>query len=104
MAKSVKQGGTGGSRWKPGQSGNPDGRPPKGFSMAEVLRELLEQGENKPSARQIAEKAIAAAKSGDMRAIEFIFDRIDGKPKQSLRHEGDEENPVWVTVKGPPGE
>ena len=88
--------------FKKGQSGNPNGRPPKGFSMAEVLRRLLEEGKDAPTAEEIAKKAIAAAKNGDMRAIEFIFDRIDGKPKQSLKHEGDEDNPVWVTVKGPP--
>ena len=70
--------------------------------MAEVLRRLLEEGKDTPTAEEIAKKAIAAAKNGDMRAIEFIFDRIDGKPKQSLKHEGDPDQPMAVIVRGPP--
>lgn len=38
MAQGVK---TGGRDWKPGQSGNPRGRPRKGESMRELVREYL---------------------------------------------------------------
>lgn len=67
--------------WKPGQSGNPNGRPKRGNTMADLLRKCLEaEGKNKLTAKQeIIEKLLDLAKNGDMVAIKTILERIDGK-------------------------
>ena len=59
-------------RFKPGQSGNPAGRP-KGARHATTLAiEALLDGESEA----ITRKAIDAAKAGDMVAIRLVLDRI----------------------------
>ena len=60
------------SRFQPGPSGNPAGRP-KGARHATTLAiEALLEGE----AESISRRAIEAAKAGDMIAIKLVLDRI----------------------------
>jgi Family of unknown function (DUF5681) len=78
--------------WKKGQSGNPHGRPPAGESFADTIRAKLT-----PERREkLAEKAIALAEAGDIRALVFIRDTLDGRPKQSLEHSGPEGKPILI--------
>ena len=85
-------GGKTSTSFKPGQSGNPKGRPPLGESMAEALRAVMTPAHRK----KVAEKALALAEQGDIRAMEFIADRIDGKPAQRQIITGDPDAPVAV--------
>jgi len=62
-----KQGG-----FKPGQSGNPAGRPKGSRHRATLAIEALLDGEGEA----ITRKAIEAAKAGDMVAIRLVLDRI----------------------------
>ena len=62
-----KQGG-----FKPGQSGNPAGRPKGARHRSTVAIEALLDGEGEA----ITRKAIEAAKAGDMVAIRLVLDRI----------------------------
>jgi len=62
-----KQGG-----FKPGQSGNPSGRPKGARHRTTVAIEALLDGEGEA----ITRKAIEAAKAGDMVAIRLVLDRI----------------------------
>lgn len=67
--------------FKPGESGNPGGRP-KGKSLTAVLRELLNQipqGDNKELKEAVVKALIKKALTGDTRALDIIFDRTDGK-------------------------
>jgi hypothetical protein len=78
-------------RWKPGQSGNPKGRP-KGASVVEpLLRKLSldpnEYGEGL-SARELAAKLYEKALEGDMKALSIVLDRVDGPVQQHLEHSG----------------
>ena len=59
------------TRWKPGQSGNPKGRPPKNLSITSLVKERLEQeGEQgKTNAELIAEAIIELAKKKDLPAL-----------------------------------
>ena len=70
--------------WKKGQSGNPAGRPPAGESFADAIRARLTPERQ----AKLAEKAIALAEAGDVRALVFIRDTLDGRPKQALEHRG----------------
>ncbi len=56
--------------WKPGQSGNPAGRP-TGQSAITRLRAQLE-----PDAPEILQTMVAAAKGGDVQAARLILERI----------------------------
>jgi len=75
--------------WQKGRSGNPGGRPPAGESFAEALR-----GRLKPTTlSKLADKTIALAEGGDLRALIFIRDTLDGRPRQALEH---------IAAEGPP--
>ena len=72
--------------WKPGQSGNPRGRPPKEKSLTSLLREELEQREPKTGetyerllARAIVRGGAAAALKGHDALAKLIFERVEGK-------------------------
>ena len=58
--------------FKPGQSGNPAGRPKGARHRTTMAIEALLEGEGEA----ITRKAIEAAKAGDMVAIRLVLDRI----------------------------
>lgn len=66
--------------WQPGQSGNPNGRPKKGQSLTEALEGALTQAKRRKLARKVVELAL----EGNLQAIAFVFDRIDGKVPQRV--------------------
>lgn len=73
--------------WKKGQSGNPKGRPRKGKTMTEELTALLDKTvwPFRKSGRQlIALRLFYLGLIGDIQAIKYICDRLDGKPAQAL--------------------
>lgn len=61
-----------GRPFKPGQSGNPSGRPKGARNTVTLMLEALLDGE----AEGIARKAIELAKAGDSRALKACFDRL----------------------------
>ena len=82
-------------RWKPGQSGNPKGRPPGSRNITTNLKELLEieietkdpiTGEENtmPVAAILNARLVRSAMDGSEKAIREIYDRIEGRPKQKL--------------------
>jgi hypothetical protein len=66
------------------------GQPHKGETMRDILRDQME---NTPNAKKaVAATAIElAVKKGDMRAIQFIFENMDGKLPETLTVIGQEE-------------
>ena len=58
--------------FKPGQSGNPRGKPPGTRNRTTLAIEALLEGE----AEAITRKAVEAALSGDMAAIRLVLDRV----------------------------
>lgn len=89
-----KHGENKGHRWQPGESGNPNGRPPKGTAITDVMRQMLEE---KPEIkRALMSKLLEMAIKGDLAAIREVIDRMDGRAKQSVELSGDEQNPLVV--------
>lgn len=82
--------------FKPGQSGNPGGRPKS--SMTEVLRQVVaaKGPDGKTKREHLAEKLVALAEKGDVAALKYIFDRCDGSPPASVKIKGSAEEPVHV--------
>lgn len=76
------------TRFKPGQSGNPKGRP-KSITLSEAYRKMLAQVDEtdelkRTRAEVLAEQMYSKAKSGDVSALREIADRVEGKPRQTL--------------------
>lgn len=57
-------------QWKPGQSGNPRGRPPRGFATVDRIRSAI--AEELP---QLLEVVLQKALAGDMAACKLLFDK-----------------------------
>lgn len=94
MAKQHKnnEGGCTGKGWKPGQSGNPDGRPPSRPIAAEI-KKLLEKNDW-AALKAIAKKGLAKAKAGDFRFWKELMDRVDGKVLEQLELTQPVEDPL----------
>ena len=67
------------TRFKPGQSGNPSGRPKGARHRTTVAIEALLEGEGEALTR----KAIELAKAGDMQALRLCMDRLAPPRKDS---------------------
>jgi len=76
-------------QWKPGQSGNPGGRP-EGKSITAELRKLIDKGTN---AEDIANVLYDIAKSklnrNQIIALKELLDRTDGKVPDTHKIESD---------------
>jgi hypothetical protein len=73
------------TRFKPGESGNPNGR--RGSVVDALRRKLAEsnsQNNQRTNAEAIADQLIALACQGEVAAIRELLDRTEGKPKQAL--------------------
>lgn len=77
--------------WKPGQSGNPSGRP-KRNPISDALREIMEEIDprtKKLIARRLADALVKKALAGDVKAAALIGDRVEGKvPIRVAGHDG----------------
>jgi hypothetical protein len=65
---------------KPGERRNPSGRP------ADLLSKALRRRLSKEDAERIADVLIAEAMAGNLKAIEIIWDRLEGKPVARQEH------------------
>lgn len=73
--------------FKPGVVTNPKGRPPKGMSLTELMREHLEnipEGQEKTHKEVFIEKVLELAKKGDATAMKITWNYLEGMPKQNV--------------------
>ena len=80
------------NQWKPGQSGNPGGRP-KGKSITAELRKLIDRGD---TAEELADILYRMGRK-DLAALKELLDRTDGKVTDVHKFEGD--IPVSIVYK-----
>jgi len=65
---------------KKGADANPNGRPKKGYSITEMMKEMLNNSPERKA--EIGEVIYAKAKEGDVTAIKTLWQYMDGMPKQ----------------------
>jgi len=99
--KPFEQGNKLGRRWKSGESGNPQGRPKKRTLSEELRARLEEEYPDRPDAtygRMVAEALVdmAIKNGGAIAAISEIFDRIEGRPRQSVELKSDPEKTALI--------
>ncbi len=76
--------------FKPGQSGNPKGRPKGTTDFKTKFRKAIEALAEKNEITgdelelQIIQKGIASARKGDYKFYKDLFDRVYGKPQQNV--------------------
>lgn len=66
---------------------NKNGRPKKDLSMVDILKQELKKVDPKLKLkykRIIAKQLVILASNGNTKALREVFDRIDGRPKQSV--------------------
>ena len=69
------------TQFKQGISGNPSGRPSKGYSITDTIRDMVAAGPE--IKRKLVKKILEKALAGDLKAIELIWAYMDGKPVQT---------------------
>lgn len=85
MSKNNNPDGRGGFADNPSNI-NKKGRPPKGYSITEMMREMLD---SKPEVKEAIGKVIAKkALEGDLTAIKTLWQYMDGMPLQKHDVEG----------------
>lgn len=78
--------------WKPGQSGNPKGKLKGTRHFSTLIREAITKvaedtgtSDDKEIVRALVEKA----KAGDLKAVDMVLDRVDGKAEQTINLDGE---------------
>jgi len=82
------------TQFKPGQSGNLNGRPKGQRNLQTIIGDILEaklnkhnaitgQAEEHPIVDHIGFKHAEQALEGDVQSTNLLFDRLEGKPKQT---------------------
>ena len=78
--------------WKPGQSGNPGGRPKRDLA-AEIARAIFEQ-----DSEVIARAFAAELKKGNSKVFTALADRAYGKPRQQIEQVGEDGWPIQSSI------
>jgi hypothetical protein len=87
------------TQFKPGESGNPGGRPRVAYFRRALETILTEGGEPAQRLIDLVEAQERKARRGDTRAAEFLRDTLDGKP---VAAEEPEQARIEITIGGLP--
>ena len=81
-----KQGGVTGKGFVKGKSGNPNGRPKKAKCIPDILRSITSEKADgyETKLHQILNNVVNQAVKGDQWSIQFVADRMEGKPAQVI--------------------
>lgn len=84
------------TQFKPGQSGNPGGRPKRKPFLEEIEKWIAAHPEDITKA---VKQAFQKAKDGDLPYLRELMDRVDGTVKQQVEHTGDDGGPIEHTIR-----
>lgn len=88
-------------RFLPGVSGNPAGRPNRRDILADVLDAVLMEpstvDDKKSRLEVIVRMAVALAEKGNLKAIEYLWDRREGRPALTVYTKNDREG-EWLDL------
>jgi hypothetical protein len=88
------------SRFKKGQTGNPNGRPRKLPELDKLLADVLGEEKDGITAAEAILKALRLkAAKGDVRAIEVMLDRAYGRAKQVIDTTINDQRDITITRK-----
>ena len=65
------------TQFKPGNCANPKGRPKKGETLTDALAAKLDKD-------MLADKLLAFINDGNFNALKYAYDRVDGRPKETI--------------------
>ena len=79
-------------QFKKGISGNPKGRPPKNRCIPDILKKITDQQITGDESKlyQILNEVVNRALAGDNWCIQFIAERMEGKPSQVVQNQIEE--------------
>ena len=94
-------GGITGKGFKPGKSGNPKGRPKKAKCIPDILRSITSEKAigYETKLHQILNNVVNQALEGDQWSIQFVADRMEGKPAQVINQTVEELPSGFTTVR-----
>jgi len=85
-------------KFKPGQCGNPKGRPKLPDIREAMARILADEKDGRTALDAILGALRAKAAKGDVRAAQELLDRAFGKSKQSIEHSGNAFENVTIKI------
>lgn len=78
--------------WKPGQSGNPAGKPKGARHFSTLIKEAITkvaEDTGTSDDKEIVKALVMKAKQGDLKAVDMVLDRVDGKAEQTINLDAD---------------
>jgi|GEM_PF-5159702 len=78
--------------FKKGVSGNPKGRPKKDRCIPDILKKITDEqiAGDESKLYQILNEVVNRALAGDNWCIQFIADRMEGRPSQVVQNQSEE--------------
>lgn len=76
--------------WVKGQSGNPKGGPRKDETLTGALRSVADRD-------ALAQKLLEMALGGNVAALKYVYDRVDGMPSQHIEM-SNEKDAEWLEL------
>lgn len=84
--------------FKPGQSGNPKGKPPDAKKLVQIMRATVGEAGFEELITRIQKNAKTKGAVGQ-RAAEYLVNQLAGMPKQTNVHEDGDGNPIkWPSA------
>ena len=101
------------TRFAPGRSGNPSGRPSTRVLTPDVLKDLtsacgaqveseLELPSDSTNAAAVARRLVREAIAGNMAAMHELYERVEGKAPKEINFEGEKTQLFKVVFEDPP--